>query len=227
MSTIATPPIGFASARRVVEAGRGSFFSSPEEDLPANRSPEVAANDVVPQFGFVGAQFRQHGVLLLGINPGNGPDKNITPADAKMMPALKAFAASPTDRAFSVAQSAYLQVCESWPVWDRHCLAILVALGLSANDIAYSNALPWRTASKSAFGPFTSERAATLYAGPLVQELSPRVVVAVGKKAEAILHLARVELPRVIVWNRAQALTQTVAAARAAAVAELRAICSS
>ena len=215
---------GFNAARRAVEVGRAAFFGSVSSDLPAGRSPEIEANDLVPQFGFVGPGFASSRILLLGINPGNGPNDVETSADAAMLPALRAFFARPSLENFLKAQDAYRSVCESWAIWGNHCAAILGAANLAAGDIAYSNCLPWRTASKAAFSTRVAERTASLYAGPLVMELAPSVIIAAGKKAMSVLELAQIELPRVIVWNRAQALTPAVAKEREAALEQLRSV---
>jgi len=215
---------GFESAKRVIELGRAAFFGSSTFDLPRDRSPSVAANDLVPQFGFVGERFASTGVLLLGINPGNGSNSTESVADSAMLPSLRTFAKSPSLESFAAAQVAYKGVCESWAIWGNHCAAILAAANLTAEDIAYANCLPWRTASKAAFGQPVTEKAASLYAGPLVKELSPKVIIAAGKKAKSILELTRIKLPPVITWNRAQALTPSVAREREATLEQLRAL---
>jgi uracil-DNA glycosylase len=81
---------------------------------------------------------------------------------------------------------------------------------LSFEEIAYSNCLPWRTGSKSNFADEVADNALKFYALPLIQELTPRVIVAMGKRAAAILETADREIPEVITWTRAQAATESV-----------------
>ena len=219
-------PLGYLAAKRVVEAGRAAFFRSPSFDLPVRTSTILAEDDCVPQFGYVGTDFHALRVLLLGINPGDGAkDANARSAgDEQMMPALHRFAKFPSPQSFLAAQNAYKGVCRSWHVWGRHCDELLKKAGLSIDQIAYSNCLPWRTASKSAFGDSIAERASRLYAIPLIEELKPRIIVAVGKKAGTILGYATNIMPPMVVWNRAQALTESVEKDRQAATARFCAL---
>lgn len=205
-------PLGYLAAKRAVEAGRGAFFQSQSFDLPKRTSTILAGDDLVPQFGYVGADYRSLRVLLLGINPGNGPKRanDRSQGDKQMMPALHRFSEIRSPESFLEAQSAYKCVCQSWAVWGRHCDELLTNAGLSIDQIAYSNCLPWRTASESAFGRSTEKQAARLYAIPLVEELEPRIIIAVGKKAATILGHATITMPSTVVWNRAQALTKSV-----------------
>ena len=87
-------------------------------------------------------------------------------------------------------------------------------------DIAFTNALPWRTASKAAFGKPTARRAAELYTQSVILELQPKIIVAMGKRAAEMLDYAGLMSPFVVVWNRAQARSQQVAAEREAAAAK-------
>jgi hypothetical protein len=141
-----------------------------------------------------------------------------------MMPALHRFAEIRSPQSFLEAQSAYKCVCQSWAVWGRHCAELLTNTGLSIDEIAYSNCLPWRTASESAFDSSTTERAARLYAIPLVEELQPRIIIALGKKAATILGYATITMPSTVVWNRAQALTKSVDEERRNATAQFCAL---
>ena len=214
--------LGLAAAMNAVRLGRSSFFGDGMRDLPKNRQPEVAAFDSVAQFGFVGSAYEQHRLLLLGINPGNGLDDTVSLADREMLPLWRAFHEKPSETTWQHATAAYLRVCETWPVWGRHCADLLRSVGMTTSDIAYSNCLPWRTASKSSFADDIAERTAANYVRPLLQELAPRIVVAVGKRAAAIIGLADTGVPILITWNRAQALTSGVAAERRAAKDELQ-----
>lgn len=221
MSLTTAQPLGYAAAKYVVELGRAAFFGSHSFDLPENRSQLIAQNDLVPQFGYVGAQFQSHRVILLGINSGNGHDEKQSEGDKAMMPALRSFASRPSPESFIKAQSAYRAVCQSWPMWGNHCSGLLADVGLSIDHIAYSNCLPWRTASQSAFGETVAERAAMLYALPFVEELKPKVIVALGKKAAAILAYSPVTLPPIVTWNRARAPAESVVRERREATEQL------
>jgi hypothetical protein len=207
---VSSIPLGFGAAMGVLECGRAAFFGSESADLPKRSQPAIMSDDLVPQFGYVGPQYPATRVLMLGINPGNGPDKIRSASDELLLGALRRFVADRTVESFLEAQRAYRQVCRSWPVWKRHCAAVIGAGKLSLDDIAYSNCLPWRTASEAAFADSVAERAARLYAYPLIDELQPRIVVALGKKAARILSLGDRTMTELVVWNRAQAATRAV-----------------
>ncbi len=214
-------PLGYKTAKQAIALGRAAFLGSATSDLPQNRSALVASDDLIPQFGYVGAQFAQCRVLLLGINPGNGKDLARSRQDNTMMPALHRFAADLSAVSFVEAQNAYKSVCQSWSVWQRHCSEVIGAGKLSLEDIAYSNALPWRTASESNFDDAVGEKAAKNYAYPLIEEHQPRVIVAMGKKAAKILGLGGKSFPTLIVWNRAQVATPSVEQERGAAAKKI------
>lgn len=121
------------------------------------------------------------------------------------MPVLAEFS---SPESFTRASAAYMQECVKWPVWTRHCAEVLGAGGLAFDEIAYSNCLPWRTGN---LGLVMRRRTtAMLYVRPLLDELAPRVVVAMGKRAAAILAMAGPIDGTLIVWNGSQAATPLV-----------------
>jgi hypothetical protein len=215
--------LGFLAAKQVVEIGRSAFFLEKEPDLPLGRSALLSGDDRTPQFGFVGAQYHSTRILLLGINPGNAPRNDIrTPEDARMMPAILRFAQNPSEQNFTDAMRAYMSECQKWPVWKRHCAEVIGAGKISFEQIAYSNCLPWRTASESKFSEFVAKKTAELYVRPLIEELKPSLIVAMGKKRVApILEMTGLSLPKLIIWNRSQALTEPVRWERANAAKEI------
>jgi hypothetical protein len=216
------PPLGYRAACAVLKAGRTAFFKDADRDLPINRSDLLRQDDLTPQFGFVGRAYTKTRVLLLGINPGNGRETNTrTATDERMMPSLIRFARDPSPTNFTVAQGAYQAECANWHIWRRHCAEITGAGKLSLDDIAYSNSLPWRTGSESNFDESVAERAATLYAHPLIDELNPAIVICLGKRAAEIVRIGNPKIPHLIVWNRAQAATPSVLLDRKRAAEEV------
>lgn len=214
-------PLGYETARRLLKHGRKAFFSSVTADLPQNRTPEIAQTDLLPQFGFVGEGYTAKRVLVLGINPGNGDDHKQNEGDKVMMPLLKKFVEEPTPHHFGQAQKAYQEVCSAWPIWKKHGQQILEAGQLQLDDIAYSNCLPWRTASEGSFGSEVAQKAAVLFAYPLIDELQPRLIVALGKKAADILQNNGRSFSNLVVWNRSRAATPAVVAERQAAAQKI------
>jgi hypothetical protein len=214
-------PLGYKTAKKVVGLRRRAFFGGVNVDLPSGRSPVIRKDDLTPQFGYVGSRYRNTRVLILGINPGNGPSDIRTREDKIMMPLHRRFAADPSARNFEAATAAYKTACQRWHVWTHHCAAIIGAGKLSLEEIAYSNCLPWRTASKSEFSGSAARKAIELYVLPLINELRPKVVIALGKRASRILESFPAKLPHVITWNRAYAATAAVKKERAVSAASV------
>ena len=213
--------LGYRTAKRVVEVGRSAFFPAHEPDLPEGRSIQLRGDDLVPQFGYIGAHYA--GILLLGINPGNGAKDNIRSAeDARMMPALHRFAQNPTEQNYAQATQAYKNECQNWHVWRNHCAEVLGAGKLSFDQIAYTNGLPWRTESEARFSDEVAAKTAKLYVRPLLEELKPRLIVGMGKtRIPEILAMTGCALPRLILWTRARAATPAVKLERKAAAQEI------
>lgn len=207
-------PLGFESALGVVTRGRAAFFRSEGDDLPVAESDQIASDDRLPQFGYVGSNYARRRILMLGINPGNGPRTHRSSGDEIALPALELFARLRTAESFASAQKAYRSVCEGWAIWGRQCYELLTAAGLDLEDVAFTNALPWRTRSKSAFSARAAAAAAEIYVQPVVEELGPKIIVAVGKRADEILASSGHMSERVVVWNREQALRPSVIADR-------------
>lgn len=217
-------PLGFETARRVVELGRSAFFRGPKEDKPKAESPQIAADDLLPQFGYVGSRYESRRILFLGINPGSGQRDERNEGDKILMPALEEFTAKGTAESFVAAQRAYRRVCQRWQVWGRQCDALLQAGEKGMEEIAYTNALPWRTYSGSGFSKTVARHAARLYAVPMVRELRPSLIVAVGKKAAEILGYVDLLSQDVVVLNCARARTPDVKAERKAAKEKFRSL---
>ena len=202
-----TPPIGYRVACRTVELGRAAFFSGRDVDIPDAKSPQIHSDDRLPQFGYVGSNYSAKRILFLGINPGNGPRASRNAGDEVQMPMLERFVAEPTVGNFQRAQNAYREACQNWFIWGRECNELLKCGGLQIDDLAFSNALPWRTKSEAAFGRSVERLAALHYVQPLLGELRPRIVVAVGKKVQRILNDGGSPTASLVVWNRSRALT--------------------
>jgi hypothetical protein len=188
--------LGFVAAKQVVEKGRSAFFPEGNPDVPRDRRDEILReDDQAPQLGYVGSRYPSTRILVLAINPGNGPNDTRTPQDWQMMPAIRNFAENPTEHNFEKAAKAYMLVCSGWAFWKRRCAEMLDTNGvdperLSFDQIAYTNCLPWRTHSGTDFSIDVDEKAANFYVRPLIEELEPGLIVTLGKRAASILHMA-------------------------------------
>jgi hypothetical protein len=218
-------PLGYRTARSALD--RAAFFRDALTDLPSNRSSLLQLDDLIPQFGYVGQRYKEGGVLLVGLNPGNGSGNvNRNAWDARMMPILARFAQDPSPEHFLQAQHAYRRECTTWRIW-RHCTEIMDAGKLTPDEIAYSNCLPWRTGSRSNFDDYVADRAANLYARPLIEELRPSLVVCLGKRATDIVRAAIMGMavkPQVIPWDCSRAATAKVRAERRRTAAAISAL---
>lgn len=217
--------LGFQTAAHVVRLGRSAFFGDSKADLPIGRTSVLEADDLVPQFGFVGPKYEDLRVLVIGINPAAGGTRTgaRTPADERMMPALHRFAEEPTERHFESASAAYERECRSWPrIWKRHCEKFVNEEFFDYESIAFVSCLPWRTGSGTAFSDAVARATARLYIRPLLDELSPRLIIAVSKRCRSILELAGLPRPRTITWNMSQASTEKATEERDVALREMR-----
>jgi hypothetical protein len=216
--------LGYLAALRVLDAGRAAFFGTAEADLPVAQTPEIGRDDALPQFGFVGQGYGESRLLIIAINPGNGPRDRRDPRDEIALPALERFVKERTQDSFGLALQAYQRVCPGWSIWRQHGMPVVRAAGLTLDQVAYANCLPWRTLSESGFSDPAARKSVELYVKPLLSELTPRVVVALGKKAAQVLELVQPFHAEFVVWNRARAPTTTVVAERTAAAARLSAL---
>ncbi len=194
----------FQVAKALLIAGRGHLFESPTKDIPHASSDIIAKDDLIPQFGFVGSTYDVRRVLVLGINPGNGPRASRSAADAKMMPALHAFVSSPEETTYAVAMQAQMDAFPNWPA-SKEIGPILENEGIARTEIAYANANPYRAGkgeSKDAFPSTDRERlAANGWVLPLLTALMPTIIIAHGKKAADVIQHCNFRA-KTLVYNR-------------------------
>lgn len=201
--------LGYSTARHALSLGRAAFFGGSEADLPPSSSAVIRGDDLTPQFGYVGVRYEETRVLLFGINPGNGRRDFRSPADERMMPKLVRFRDDPSGESFRCASAAFAEACQTWPVW-RRCGELFGEGKLSLDQVAYSNCLPWRTATGTRFSDETAERTVRIYALPLIAELKPKIVITLYKRAASILKMNGRQIEGLITWNGAQASTKAV-----------------
>jgi len=159
---------------------------------------------------------------MMGINPANGQGNEFrTPQDEEMMPKVIDFANNPTEDNFKKAMWAYKEQCLRWKGWWQRCAEVICKSELSPDEIAYSNCLPWRTASGTNFSNEVAEKTAKFYARPLIEELDPCLIVAMGQKAALILRMTGISLPKLITWNCSHALKESVKLERASDAKEI------
>jgi hypothetical protein len=126
------------------------------------------------------------------------------------MPALYNFFERRDELSFVEAMTAYKAVCETWHIW-RHCRPWMTAANLNLEDIAYTNLLPYRIRSGANYSDLIALKALDEYLVPLIKELKPKIVVALGKRRpfEELLTKKSSGMS-IFAWNRAQASTEAV-----------------
>ena len=196
----------FSIAHATVKGGRKLLFESETAALPIRMNDAVSADDTIPQFGFVGKYYEARKIAVIGINPGNGPDDHRTQSDEEMMPVLRRFVVEPNEATYAAASFAQAR---AFPFWlaSKEIGPILEGEGIGADEIAYANACPYRAGSGESKDVFPNNRrmrlAADNWLSPLLDALTPNLVIAHGQKAaEVIMYCAVPGAP--LVYNRSR-----------------------
>ena len=229
-------PLGYRSACAVLRIGFDRMFAGCEHARPQSSSLATDEDNRTPQFGFVGEGYQRSGVLVLGLNPGVVRRATVQARDRASLCALQAFQAAPTPSRFLEAQAANRLALEAWRDESRHWRTLLGEAGLSFDDIAFSNCLPWRTA-KDSLPSRLQLHAAAYYAWPLVTALKPRLVICFGCNAAQVfeprsrrvpcpsdvLPHPTLPLPPHVVWPRDRVKDAKTEHTQARALAEINA----
>jgi hypothetical protein len=154
-----------------------------------SQSPTSEPQDAtIPQIGFVGRDYQPGGDVLLGINPGGGGDAYTrTVEDSLLLPMIEALRkgeASPDAMAMAFAQ--YAANMRTWNLW-RIVEPTLNACGRNQSEVAYLNWCPFRTRNDAMPHAPSMRRCREAYLAPLLAELAPTRVIALGKKAGCYL----------------------------------------
>lgn len=195
---------GFDLMKRLTALKRDYFFGSPTADLPERKATFPAGDDLVPQFGFVGRNHEKRRILLLSAVPGNGKNDRREPGDELMISSLRAFYEHPTPETYRAASEAYMKACPTFRFWQQDCFPILKAVGLTLDDIAFVNSLPWRSSRGTKLTTRQREACAARVVGPVLDDLCPRLVIALVKsQTTKILNLCgwRLGDERIVPWN--------------------------
>jgi len=180
---------------------RRDVFGPADKQHPISE-PEDAA---VPQIGFVGQEYRAEGTILLGINPGGGGDTYVrTAADSVLLPLIESLRDGEASReTLNAMFDKYAANMRTWNLW-RIVLPVLEACGKNQTEIAYLNWCPFRTRKDSMPHAHAMRRSRDVYLAPLIEELAPVRIIALGKKAgnwlekEPLGKVTRYTVPRTI-----------------------------
>ena len=133
----------------------------------------------VPQPGYVGANYRKHRVALVGQNPGT--PKTLDVQDRPYTAALRRLRDSPTEVNYQELNAVLRIFIPQWPVHGNYFP--LAECKLELQDIAYFNVVRCRTQSDAQPGFNTVNNCTHTHFGRWLDNLSPRVVVFIGKWA--------------------------------------------
>ena len=193
----------FPAVQRLLAGGRGLLFENPKASLPFSRDRSIQADDLIPQIGFIGDDYRFGGLVIVGINPGNGDRHMRNVGDERMMPALHAFSQRPDDEeAYKKAMAAQLQGFRGWSS-TQELRASLAFLRLPLDAVAYTNANTYRAGKGEAEDVFPNNSrkhlSAEYWLGPWLRAVQPPgVVVAFGRIVADVIRLADPEIKPVI-----------------------------
>lgn len=133
----------------------------------------------VPQPGYIGSNYRNVRVLLVGQNPGT--PKSLAEEDLHYTAALRALRDEPTIQRYKQLRTVLRTFILRWPVQNNHFP--LTESGLTLDDIAYCNIVRCRTANDSKPGETLAKQCLNGHFIRWLNLLKPKVVVFIGKWA--------------------------------------------
>ena len=169
----------YEATLNAVRLSRSDIFGLSDTQLPISEPKDSE----FPQIGFVGRGYHRGGTVLLGINPGGGGDAYTrTSEDARllhMIQDVRSGEATP-DKLRTIFDQCAANM-RTWNLW-RIVAPTLDACGIAQSDIAYLNWCPFRTRADSMPHAHAMRRARDAYLAPLIRELAPVRIIALGKK---------------------------------------------
>lgn len=182
MSKIA---VAFLKSARVSRAEL--YGVAPDRQLPANLIEDAH----IPFLGFAGPRFQTGGVILLAINPGGGGDAYTCrrPQDNVLLPLIEMFVKSTereAEKCFAAMSTNYASQVKTWNLW-RILNPVLDACRQDLSEVAYLNCFPYRTAGDRKPDAYALRASWNKVIEPLLAELKPSTVIALGKKAGSVM----------------------------------------
>ena len=169
----------FSTAAKVT---RSEVFGTDNDRwLPINNQDDAK----LPFLGYVGANFRPGGIILMAINPGGGTDKYIrTKEDERLCPKLKRLKSS-TSKTAEIAVSrlfqSYIEIVPTWNLF-RIINPVLEATNSDLSSIALLNLVPFRTRGDSKPIVRALNYSWHNIICPLLPGLKPSKIIALGIK---------------------------------------------
>lgn len=174
----------YEAALTAVRLQRSAIFRSADSQMPISECEDA----LIPQIGFIGAVYRHGGTVLLGINPGGGGDAyRRTAADEFLLPMIAGLRqpdATPDALRAMFAHST--TAMRTWNLW-RIAQPVIEACGITQSEISYLNWCPFRTRNDKKPHAYEMRQSRDIYLEPMIRELAPRRIIALGKKAGDLL----------------------------------------
>lgn len=160
-------------------------------DKDADMMPVNFRDDAMTMFsGFVGKNFRSgESIIIFGINPGGGGNAKQHPDDKVFYPLLRDFKSADRDSVadkFEKINAAFASIVQKWNLW-RILAPTLEAAGLDIDSIAYMNVVPYRTREDKTPPVLARKTSWSSIVAPTLVLLRPRAIIALGKKAGAVV----------------------------------------
>jgi uracil-DNA glycosylase len=139
------------------------------------------ADENVPQPGYIGANYPNTRVLLVGQNPKADPTSRLAAEDRHYTAALRALRDEPTAERYAALAKVLAEFIPRWPVHGGYFP--LDECDLDLDDIAYCNVVRCRTMDDRIPGVQIFSACVREHFSRWLDYLSPKVVVFIGKRA--------------------------------------------
>ena len=183
---------------RCVRIEREAIFGPDDAE---KRLPKFLHEDASTMFaGYVGPRYVPgEGIVLVAINPGGGGDKysRRTPEDERFYPLLQKFKTadrSNAQKAFEDINDCFKGMVQRWNIW-RIIEPTMDAAGMSLEQVAYVNLVPYRTRKNNMPPVLARKNAFERIVEPMFGILDPKAIVALGKKVGTIPQLRQSTAP--------------------------------
>ena len=166
-----------------------SEIADPESWKPAlNDWPEILApfGPRYPQPGYIGKNYSRNRIVVMGINPGKGGERNKL-ADDEIFHHTLQLALSPTGKHHRSLMTTYRKHMDTWDIFSR--IGFPARFGLEWEDIAYMNVLQVNTKVKCYHRSATPlyEYAIDNFTSRQLALLEPKAVLMLGKHGYKML----------------------------------------
>lgn len=173
----------------------------------------------IPQPGYIGKNYQQYRILLVGQNPGICPP-SMKSRDSVYMKALIELGENPTFLNYEKLYQILQDFIPDWPV-NRNYFP-LEECGLGLEDIAYCNVVRCRTDKNKTPSQKITENCINEHLFKFVEAIDPQVIIFIGKWAYLQTNTLLKDRPSKMVFlNRDRSLSATERSANKQAVIEV------